>query len=682
MKFSEQWLREWVKVPLDTDTLLQRLTMAGHELETVEAVADSEDNIIDIDFTPNRGDCLSIMGIAREAAAVTHSIYIPITTPAILTTSPSTFPVNVQAATDCPRYIGRVIENINIHAETPAWILQRLTCSGLRSVDAVVDITNYVMLELGQPLHAFDKNILHNHIVVRRAKKNESLTLLNGQKIALEADTLVIADEHKVLALAGIMGGENSGVKTNTKSIFLESAYFNPLTIAGRALRYGLHTDSSHRFERGVDFELQNQAIERATELLLAIVGGEPGPVIEQVAPEYLPKRPPIILRKQRIERLLGIPFTTTQVEQLLTRLNFELISQEQDIWQVSIPSYRFDISREVDLIEEVARLYGYNNIPLHAPVTQVSDQDVDIRPPQSQARLRALLMSRGYQEIISYSFVEPKLQQLLDPENAAIELANPISAEMAVMRTSLWPGLLSVVSYNQNRQQPRMRLFEIGQCFIQKEKTITQDVRIAGVITGSVYPEQWGYSQRNNDFYDIKGDVESLINSVSKGKTIVYQTASHPALHPGQSCQIICNGVVAGHMGALNPQISHTIGCTGPLYLFEFILKTIDVVALPTYKSLVKFPAIRRDIALVIDSHITALQIEEIIITTAGELLREMQIFDVYQGKGIEPGKKSIALALILQNPRRTLKDEEVNIVVTRVLSALADALQAKLRE
>lgn len=680
MKFSEQWLREWVNSSFDINTLLQCLTMAGHELESIEAIANTHDKAIEINFTPNRGDCLSVMGFAREAAAITESDYTPIALSPIAATSTATFPITIQAPVDCPRYLGRVIENINIHATTPQWMLHRLAASGIRSIDAVVDITNYVMLELGQPLHAFDKATLHKSIIVRRAHKNETLTLLNGQEIKLDTDTLVIADEHKVLALAGIMGGEHSGVTANTTSIFLESAYFNPLTIAGRALRYGLHTDSSHRFERGVDFALAAQAIERATQLLLEIVGGQAGPVIDHTAVEYLPKRADITLHKQRIERLLGIAFETEPVAQLLTSLNFQVHATAPDVWQVKVPSYRFDVSREVDLIEEVARLHGYNNIPLHAPLTQISDQVIDVNSNVNQARLRACLVNRGYQEIISYSFVEPKLQQLLDPENTALELANPISADMAVMRTSLWPGLISTVTYNQNRQQMRMRLFEIGQCFIQADN-INQDVRIAGIVTGSVYPEQWGLSQQANDFFDVKGDVENLLKTVNKSKTIRYQTASHPALHPGQSCQIICDDKVAGYIGALNPQISQTLGCSESIYLFELLLKNIESEVLPVYIAPGKFPAIRRDIALIVNQEITAQQIQEVITQTAGELLQEIRIFDIYQGKGIEAGKKSVALALILQNPQRTLKDEEVNIVMQRVLEVLAQTLQANLR-
>ena len=636
-----------------------------------------DDTIIDIDLTPNRGDCLSVAGIARELGTlnrcdVSEEVHDP-----YKQTIKDTFEVNIEAPEACSHYAGRVLRDVDVNAATPVWMVERLRRSGIRSLGAVVDITNYVMIELGQPMHAFDLDQLDGRINVRYAEDSEEITLLDGKCIELDSSTLVIADNARPLALAGIMGGENSGVNDQTRSIFLESAYFAQETIAGKARGYGLHTDSSHRFERGVDPQLQVHAIDRATQLILAICGGEVGPVTEVTTKAHPQDRRPIDLRHERINRVLGIQLEPDEIIGILERLGME-VKSFKDHWMVKPPSFRFDIEIEADLLEELVRIHGYNNIPrtqpkYHAVMREMSESR------QSLTRLRKSLVDRGYFEAITYSFVDPKWQAVLDPGNDAVKLANPLSSEMSVMRTTLWPGLLLAVRHNLNRQQNRVRLFETGQVFLQGDQEMAQVDRISGAICGLINDEQWAESSRIVDFYDLKADVESLFGAEAE---IEYRAEAHPALHPGQSAALYNNGEAIGWMGALHPQAASELGLSNTVYIFELDLEAVRQLHLPSFRPLSKFPEVRRDLAILIDEKVSAQSIEDCIRDSTTEILQDVRLFDIYTGKGVDEGLKSVAFGLILQAFSRTLTDQEIDSEIESVVNALNQNFAATLRE
>ena len=639
-----------------------------------------DDSTIELGLTPNRGDCLSIAGVAREVGVVARTGVTARIVAEIEAAVETTFPLQVEAGEDCPRYAGRVIEGIDPTAVTPLWMQEALRRSGLRSLGPVVDVTNFVLLELGQPMHAFDLDRLDGGLNVRHATAGETITLLDGQAIALEAGTLVIADAGGPQALAGIMGGQDSAVGNATRNLFLESAFFNPLCVAGRARRYGLHTDSSHRFERGVDPQLQRMALERATALLLKIAGGRAGPVSEMIQAEHLPQRAAIRLRRQRIRRLLGSGVPDTEVEDILGRLGMTLTAVEEG-WDVLPPSFRFDMDIEVDLIEEVARIHGYESLPSSRPQASASMQ------PQPEgrvpvARLQQILVERGYQEAITYSFVEPGLLKALDPHANPVRLANPISEDMSVMRTSLWPGLVKTLAYNLNRQQSGVRLFETGLKFVRQGDELSQEKCIAGLISGPLYPEQWGEFMRSVDFYDLKGDLEALLASTGELGDFRFVPAPHPALHPGQSARILRGGQAVGWIGAIHPAIEKDIGINQRAFVFELHLSCFDQAAVPRFTPVSRYPAIRRDLALLVDHGMTAATLEEVVRKNADPTLKRFHLFDVYEGEGIDSGRKSIAFGLTFQDQSRTLKDGDIDRVLSRILSALTGELGATLRE
>jgi phenylalanyl-tRNA synthetase beta chain len=648
--------------------------------QSIQEYLQLDDTIIEVDIQPNRGDSLSIMGLAREIAALNDCHYKMVSITELPVVISDELPIHISASSACPRYLGRVIRNINQKVVTPTWLQQRLLRSGLRSINPVVDITNYVMLELGQPLHAFDLSKVVDHIHVRMANNGEKINLLNGQEVTLVDNTLIIADSEKALAIAGIMGGETSSVTAESQDIFLESAFFTPKEIIGRARQYGLHTDSSFRFERGVDFELQQLAIERATELLVQIVGGQTGPIVEVKTEQFLPVKEPILLNKALITRYLGMDISDETAIALLERLHIK-VNAKQIPWQVTVPSYRFDITRDVDLIEEIARLHGYQHIPSHYPdmafsPSQFSESDI------THKDLRASMVGQGYQEVITYSFVEPKLQQLLDPEQVPLKLINPISAELAVMRTSLWPGLINSVIYNQRRQQERVRLFEIGQRFRTCADVLQQEYAIAAVAYGSPFPEQWGIKQQILDFFDVKADASALLNLTRRSKEFMFVPTVHPALLPGQSSAININGETVGYIGAIHPKLLQILDCIGPIFLFELTLDKLSQANLPTFKAFSKYPFIRRDIAIMVDQAVSSQNVLETIAEVGGKLLIDTMIFDVYEGNNIATGKKSLALGMLLQHPTRTLVDDEVNQVIANVVAALSKNCGAILRE
>lgn len=639
-----------------------------------------DDVTIELGLTPNRGDCLSVAGVAREVGVVNQSV---VSGPAVASVKASideTFPIIVDAPSDCPRYIGRVIRGVNVKAETPLWMQERLRRSGIRSLGPVVDVTNYVLLELGQPMHAFDLAKLTKGIIVRRAKSGEKLALLNEQEVELDTETLVIADDKGPLAMAGVMGGSTSAVGDDTGDILLESAFFAPESIVGRARRYGLHTDSSHRFERGVDPLLARQAMERATSLLLDIVGGKAGPLAEVVNQATLPVRQSIHLRQQRIARILGAEIDASNVEDILKRLGME-VKRVTEGWQVTAPSFRFDITIEVDLIEEIGRIVGYENLPSKRPLGRL------FMHPQPEGSLgrrdfERLLAGRGYQEAISYSFVDPAIQQRLNPEGQGIALANPISTDLSVMRTTLWAGLLPVLQHNINRQQPRVRLFEYGQAFNRQDDVLKQENMLAGLAYGSAMPEQWGSAERKIDFYDVKADIEALLGVTRKAEQFRFVAENHPALHPGQCARIYFGDEPAGWLGALHPALEKAFDLRGNCYLFEIKADMLYEKTVAKFAEISKFPAIRRDLAVLVEERVTADQVLNCIKNAAPESLKNLKLFDLYAGERIDSGRKSLALGLTLQAQSRTLTDEEVDAVIEQVVNSLVRELGATLRE
>ncbi len=648
--------------------------------QPLEEYLSLDDVSIELGLTPNRGDCLSLAGIAREVGVLNQmAVKEPGITPVAAETD-ATFAVSLKAAADCPRYVGRVIRQINPRATTPLWMQERLRRSGLRSLGPVVDVTNYVLLELGQPMHAFDLDKLEGGIEVRHAGPDESLELLDEQTVELQPGTLVIADRKKPLALAGIMGGAQSAVQATTTDIFLESAYFHPLAIAGRARSYGLHTDSSHRFERGVSPELQVRAMERATRLLLDIVGGEAGPVVEKRIEAEIPVSPTIKLRNERISRVLGTEIAAEKVEEILKRLGMH-VKEVRDGWEVIPPSFRFDISIEEDLIEELGRIHGYDNLPGSSPFVQLN------MPAQPEGRLRLgqikqMLVDLGYAEAITYSFVDPELQKLLDPDTASLPLANPISSDMAVMRTSLWPGLVQAMQYNLNRQQNRVFMFECGLRFVVQDDDLKQEMQVAGVLSGTRAPEQWGLKSAPVDFFDAKGHLETLLALTGREKEFEFRSGSHPALHPGQSADILFGGRSVGHIGAVHPVIEQKLGLSQRVFMFEIEANVLLNGTIPQFTPLSRYPSIRRDIAVVVDADLPASRLLKCIQEAGSNYLTNIELFDLYVGEGIDSGRKSLALGLTLQDLSRTLKDTEVEEEIDRILSILRSKLGATLRE
>ncbi|MGF2736098.1 phenylalanine--tRNA ligase subunit beta [Marinobacter sp. DUT-1] len=636
------------------------------------------DITIDVDLTPNRSDCLSIKGIAREVGVLNSLV---VTEPAIepVEAVHSEVPdIRVEAPEGCPRYLGRILRNVNLKAETPLWMQEKLRRSGIRSIDAAVDVTNYVMLELGQPMHAFDRDEISGGIVVRMARPAEKLVLLDGQEVELTENTLVIADHEKPIAIAGVMGGEHSGVSEKTRDLVLESAYFDPITLAGKARHYGLHTDASHRFERGVDYKLARDAMERATELLMDIVGGEPGEIVEVASDEHLPADRTIDLREQRLADVLGMAIDRTTVEEILTRLGLHIDKLLKDGWRVSVPSFRPDITIEEDLIEEVGRIYGYNNLPVTEPTGSLGlvAREEAKRPVSA---IRNFFVAEGYQEAVTYSFVDPKVQKLVDPEREGIALANPISADLSVMRTTLWSGLLKTVAYNQNRQQPRIRLFETGLRFERDGERIDQQPMLAGVVAGGQYPENWANGRRTADFFDVKGELEGLFRLL--GIEVQFVASQHPALHPGQTAELMRDGEHVGWLGTLHPQVQKNLELNGTILMFELFLNSIVTGYVPNFKEISKFPEVRRDLAIIIGSDVAFADVERVARKHAGERLTALRAFDVYEGESLGEGNRSLALSLFWQHPERTLNEDEVHSLFNGVIDALKEELGATLR-
>ncbi len=792
MKFSEQWLREWVDPPLDSAGLVQQLTSIGLEVDSTEAVSGeiagivvgrvlearphpdadrltlcevdigdtqpleivcgapnartglvapvapvgarlpgginirkskirgrvsngmlcsarelgmgedadgllelpadarpgqplarllgTDDVSIDIDLTPNRGDCLCLEGVAREVAAVNGKRLKAYQADAVAAQSDAAFAVRLEAPEACPRYVGRVIRDIDVNARTPLWMTERLRRSGVRALSPVVDVSNYVMLELGNPLHAFDLDKLQGEIRVRYAGAGEVTQLLDGSQVELSQQDLVIADAEGAVALAGIMGGMDSAVGSTTRNIFLECAWFEPLGIGISARHLGLHTDASHRFERVANPQSLVRAIERATRLLLDIVGGTPGPLEDHCQAQHLPGVATIKLRAQRIQRLLGVTVADEEVRQILQRLHMQ-VSEDASGWRVTPPPFRPDIALEVDLIEEIARIHGFDNIPVAAPVAALHMRKAaeDLR---GLPALKDILVQRSYQEVITYSFVDAGLQSLLQPDAVAIPLKNPISADMGVMRTSLLPGLIQAAVYNLNRQQQRLCLFETGLTFEETGSETLQQSMLGGIRCGPRFQKQWGFGEDSTDFYDLKADVEAVCglspDSESDSEQLTYEPLEHPAFHPGRSAGVYRGGQLAGHFGLLHPALAGDLKISSELWLFELSLTALSQAKVPVFRAFSRHPLVRRDIAVVVDEAITADELRKCVGQARVDMLKKLELFDVYRGEGIDSGRKSMALTLTFQAPSRTLDDAEVNASVMKILDSLAKYLGA----
>lgn len=791
MKFSEYWLREWVNPPLTTADLATQLTMAGLEVEAIEAVAPRfadvvvgevtaleahpnadklrvctvnvgaaaplqivcgaanvhvgmkapcalvgavlpgglsikraklrgiescgmlcsaqelglaeaaegllplphdavpgqdvrallrlDDVSLTLKLTPNRADCLSVAGVAREVAALNNLAVRGPDEAAVASRSEHIFPVQVMAPAACPRYCGRVVTGVDPNVPTPLWLRERLRRSGVRSISAVVDVTNYVLLELGQPLHAFDLATLHEAVQVRWAQAGERLLLLDGQQVELTPDVLVIADAQRVLALAGVMGGADSAIGSTTTALFLESAFFAPTAIQGRARRYGLHTDSAQRFERGVDPLLTRRALERATELIIAIAGGVPGPIVETGG--SAPDKPPILLRRARLHALLGISIDDTAVVKYLQGLGM-IIAACPEGWYATPPSWRFDLTIEADLIEEVVRLYGYHRVPEQRGSGAWSVKATQETQVGREA-WRQVLVERGYQEAITYSFGAPEWQQRFTPELAPLALLNPISSELGALRTSLWPGLVQAVLANQRRQQARVRLFEIGRRFVPTAETVIEEEVIAGVAVGTALGEQWGTPGRAIDFFDVKADIQALLGLTGHAEDFIFNASAHAVLHPGQSARITTrDGATVGWLGTLHPAQERELGLAGRALLFELATAPLAVGVLPHFSEVSRFPAVRRDLALVMPEAVSFATVKNCIRAVAGDILREVVLFDIYRGAGVAADHKSMALGLLWQSTTRTLADEEIEAWVTQIVVALQESCGALRRD
>jgi len=792
VKFAESWLREWVDPPLSTEELAHRLTMAGHEVDSVQieggglerivvaevldvdrhpdadrlsvcqvskgdgavlevvcgapnvrpglktplaepgvtlpnglklrrskirgvvsngmlcspaelGLGDEADGImelptdapagmaltdclrlpdavIDIDLTPNRGDCFSILGLARDVAAVTDRRLHGPTMATVDAAIKDVHPVELIEPASCPRFAGRVIRGINPAARSPVWMTERLRRSGIRAIHAVVDITNYVMLELGQPLHAYDLAALQGPIRPRLARKGESVTLLDGREVALNDDTVVITDDSGPIGMAGIMGGLSSAVSEKTSDVFFEAAWWPPAVMAGRARSYGMHTDASMRFERGVDPAGQARAVERATELLVSIAGGKAGPLDDQWHDDHMPERNSVTLTRDRLRRVLGADIPASKVTSILDALGFEE-EERSDDWSVIPPSYRFDIAMEDDLVEEVARIYGYERIPeatatAELPLMPVSEKHVDLD------RVANTLVDRDYQEIITYSFVDPALDEVVTGVRSEIALANPISTEMAVMRGSLWSGMLSIAAANVARQQDRVRLFEIGRSYHGSVTKPVEVVRVAGLALGAAQPEQWGAKSQPVDFFDVKADIQALLNLTGDAGAFEFVAAQNAALQPGQAAHILRSGELVGVAGKLHPVVARRFDLKKDVIVFELDAEKSFAARVPAAETVSRFPSIRRDIAIVVDDEVTGAELARTIEAAVPGLIRRVTIFDVYRGPGIEAGRKSVALGLILQETSRTLTDEDADAATDAAVQKLHQEFAAILRD
>ncbi|WP_298622347.1 phenylalanine--tRNA ligase subunit beta [uncultured Legionella sp.] len=639
------------------------------------------DHILDVDLTPNRADCFSVLGIAREVAVLNKAQLIERPVPAVTPAIDDVLSIHLNNKAACSRYCGRIIRGINSDAKTPLWMSERLRRSGIRVLHPVVDVMNYVMLELGQPMHAFDLDTIRGDINVRFSNDSEQLELLDGQSVTLGDKVLVIADSEKPLAMAGIMGGAGSAVQVHTTDVFLESAFFNPIIIAGVARKYGLFSDSSQRYERGVDPYLQHKALERATALILEITGGKAGPVIEASDIHSLPEQVTFIFDTTKVKKLTGLTISLPEMRNLLEGLGIVITQESNEQLHVIIPTHRFDLQQDVDLVEEIIRLYGYDNLKAQ-PMNTVVQAGVSSVKEQIATDLSRWFRAKGYHETISYSFVDPEIQEALYPQKEFMQLLNPISSELSQMRVGMWPGLIASMIYNVHRQQNAIKFFEIGVVFDVEKQQLTERPCLAGLLMGEQGTLNWNETTRCYDFYDLKGDLQSLFASL-KLNDVEFLPAVNEALHPGQSAQIKIAGVHAGWLGVLHPRLSDALDVHHDVLLFELNLELLINSVSPLYRTISKYPQIRRDLSFLVDASVNSRQIELTVRAAVKEnWLKSFNVFDVYVGKGIPEGKKSLAVAMTLQDDTRTLVDTEINLLISAIIKALENEFSIILRD
>jgi phenylalanyl-tRNA synthetase beta chain len=640
-----------------------------------------DDHVFDIDLTPNRADCFSVLGIAREVAVLNKA---PLLEPSVSTVTPAIddkLGINLINSEACPRYCGRIIRSIKSDAKTPLWMSERLRRGGIRTLHPVVDVMNYVMLELGQPMHAFDLDTIKGDINVRFSNDSEQLELLDGQNVTLNEKVLVIADNEKPIAMAGIMGGAHSAVQAHTTDVFLESAFFNPIIIAGVARKYGLFSDSSQRYERGVDPYLQMKALERATALILEIAGGSAGPVIESCDMKYLPDRVKFIFDTTKVKKLTGLTISLSEMKELLEGLGIAITQEVNEKLHVIIPTHRFDLQQDVDLVEEIIRLYGYDNLKAQPMNTEVQAGDTSVKE-RIATELSHWFRAKGYHETISYSFVDPEIQEALYPQKEFMQLLNPISSELSQMRVGMWPGLIASMIYNLHRQQNAIKFFEIGVVFDVEKQELSERPCVAGLLMGEQGSLNWNETARYFDFYDLKGDLQSLF-SLLKLNEVEFIPAVNEALHPGQSAQIKIGGMHAGWIGVLHPRLSDALDVHHDVLLFELNLELLINSVSPLYRTISKYPQIRRDLSFLVDEEINSRQIEQAVRSAVeGNWLKSFNVFDVYVGKGIPEGKKSLAVAMTLQDDTRTLVDSEINLLISAIIKTLENEFSIILRD
>ena len=642
-------------------------------------VLELDDLVLELDLTPNRGDCFSIRGVAREVAVANGLDHAEPSIDPVPAEHNDEIPIELEDAEGCPKYLGRIIRNIDPNAVTPDWMVQRLMSAGLRPIDPVVDVTNFVMLELGQPLHAFDLGLVSNGIKVRKAAKGETLVLLDGKEVTLDSNVLLITDGTKPVAIAGVMGGEDSGIQPDTTDIFIECAYFNPLSIIGTARSFGIQTDASTRYERGVDYALQERAMERVTRLLLDIVGGSPGPVTNACEETWMPKSQNVELLFATMDRLVGESIERETVTKVFDKLGLQP-TQTDDRWITKVPSHRFDIQIKEDLVEELVRVYGYNRVQSRVPIQTLSVQD-ELAEKRTLYDVKHQLAQLGYFEAITYSFIAPEHDEMFLADIPSLSLENPISEDRARMRKSLIPGLLDTVRYNVDRNQDAIRVFECGMCFRQVGNELQQDTYLAAVLTGVPEPENWAQTHSDLDFFDLKGDVETLCERLGMVVEFTQPLQRPTYLHPGQTASLAIDGSEIGHLGKLHPAIATKFDINQPVFVFELqadsllrrTQKTLDVVS--------PFPSMRRDFALLLDNDVPAVKVEQIARNELGEILEELLFFDVYRGEGIGEGKKSLAIGLTLRHPAKTLEEQTVNSLLSDLIAKFNEQLGAELR-
>ncbi|MDQ2640921.1 MAG: phenylalanine--tRNA ligase subunit beta [Pseudomonadota bacterium] len=677
MRLPLSWLRDWIDLPWEAEELARRLTASGFEVEGFETVGNEA--VLELKTYANRGDSMSVLGVAREVAALTGNALRSPPVATIQSAGDSGPAPLVEAPAACPRFLLRRIEGIDNTRPTPSWMVERLQHAGVRSISPVVDVTNYVLLELGQPMHAYDAGRVSGTLRARLARAGESLMLLDERTVELGPDVLVIADDSGPVGMAGVMGGHGSSITPEATSVLLEVACFSPDAIAGRGRRYGLTTDASQRFERGVDPEGQQRAMERATALLLQLCGGKAGEVRETLAADALPPRKPVLLRRARLAQLTGANIPDARVVSSLSGLGLAVAPQAEG-WMVTPPSWRFDLAIEADFIEEVLRIVGFDAVqesPMRLPqrFARRSESRIDERA------VLDVLTVRGYHEAINYSFVDPVLQEKLFPAHGAIRLANPIASDLAVMRVSLWPALLKSALTNLARQQDRVRLFEQGAVFLADGGSVREVPRIAGIAVGSRYPEQWAGGKDTADFFDVKADVSAMLQLAGTTARFSWEPAEHSCLHPGRCASIQRDGREVGRVGELHPRIAAELGFTAPVMLFELDIIPALEAPLPVVQAVSRFPQVRRDLAVTVPVATPLSAILTHASVAAGQLLTDLRVFDIYQGAGIEPTRKSVALGLIFQDKSKTLTDGDADALMAAVARELGVKLDARVR-